>query len=74
MIINVGLTFLRASLYVICSNLATKKLFEKLNLHIIYAKMKFYDDNPPGRIISRVGKDIANTDDYLPWVNLIIFS
>lgn len=30
--------------------------------------MKFFDDNPPGRIISRVGKDIANTDDYLPWL------
>ncbi len=35
--------------------------------------MKFYDDNSPGRILSRVGKDIATIDDYLPWVNFINF-
>ncbi len=30
--------------------------------------MKFFDTNPPGRIISRISKDIEMIDDYVPWV------
>lgn len=30
--------------------------------------MKFFDTNPPGRIISRISKDIEMIDDYVPWI------
>jgi len=30
--------------------------------------MKFYDQNPPGRIITRISKDVETIDDYLSWL------
>lgn len=29
--------------------------------------MKFYDQNPVGRIVNRLSEDIVTIDDVLPW-------
>lgn len=47
--------------------MAAKKLFNRLNKHIIYSKMKFFDKNSSGKIINRLSEDIFTIDDELPW-------
>jgi len=29
--------------------------------------MKFYDQNPVGRIVNRLSDDVVTIDDFLPW-------
>ena len=42
-------------------------MFHKLNKSVIYSNMKFFDENPSGRIINRVSNDVVVVDDELPW-------
>lgn len=45
-----------------------------MNLHdyifdnIIKATMRFYNENPSGRILNRFSKDLGTIDEYLPSV------
>ncbi|KAF5303190.1 hypothetical protein FQA39_LY10103 [Lamprigera yunnana] len=45
-----------------------------INLHdtifkkISHATMKFFNDNPTGRILNRFSKDLGTIDDYIPFV------
>lgn len=42
------------------------EIFEKLNKSIVYSNMKFYDDNPGGRIMNRLSNDVMSIDEDLP--------
>ena len=33
----------------------------------MYSNMKFFDNNPSGRIINRLSSDVMVIDDSLPW-------
>ena len=33
----------------------------------MYSNMRFFDDNPSGRIINRLSSDVNVVDDTLPW-------
>ncbi len=66
----IGFTVLTAALrllafYGFCA-IAAKRLHNKMLKSVIVAKMRFFDLNPPGRIINRFSKDTANIDDALP--------
>ncbi|KAL4477434.1 hypothetical protein ABPG74_002584 [Tetrahymena malaccensis] len=65
--LNLGMTSLRSFFYCLCALLSSKKIFSKLNSSIIYSKMKFFDENSPGRIINRISDDIFTIDQDLPW-------
>ena len=64
---NIALTTFRAVFYCICAILSWKRLFDRLNNSLIFSKMKFYDENPVGRIINRLSDDVVTIDDFLPW-------
>lgn len=66
-ILNLSITFFRALFYVIAASLGAYRMYRKLIDAIIFAKMKFFDMNPSGRIIARLGKDTNIIDDELPW-------
>ncbi|EAR93205.2 ABC transporter C family protein (macronuclear) [Tetrahymena thermophila SB210] len=65
--LNLGMTALRSFFYCLCALLSSKKIFSKLNSSIIFSKMKFFDQNSPGRIINRISDDIFTIDQDLPW-------
>ncbi|KAL4463783.1 hypothetical protein ABPG72_012401 [Tetrahymena utriculariae] len=65
--LNLGMTALRSFFYCLCALLSSKKIFSKLNSSIIFSKMKFFDENSPGRIINRISDDIFTIDQDLPW-------
>jgi ABC-type multidrug transport system fused ATPase/permease subunit len=52
---------------------AAKRIFEKLNHRILYAKMVFFDKNAIGRLISRLSSDIWIVDDRLSLVFHLFF-
>ena len=67
MVVNVFITFIRVSGYIMCASFAAYFLFKKLNSSLITSKMKFFDNNPSGRIINRLSSDVLVIDDQLPW-------
>ena len=54
--------FVKCVSYVYCACSSAKLLFKKLNSSIIYSNMKFFDNNPSGRIINRLSNDVFITD------------
>ncbi|CAH1101572.1 unnamed protein product [Psylliodes chrysocephalus] len=54
------------SLAMSCSRRLHKSLFQG----IIYAKMRFFDTNPSGRVLNRFAKDIGSIDEAIPRVLL----
>ncbi|EAR86953.2 ABC transporter C family protein (macronuclear) [Tetrahymena thermophila SB210] len=58
---------LKGVLFVLCSLNSCQATFMRLNTCLMYSHMKFFDQNPVGRIISRISKDINLIDDYLTW-------
>ena len=54
--------FVKFLTYVYCAYSSAKLLFIKLNSSIIYSNMKFFDNNPSGRIINRLSNDVLITD------------
>ncbi|KAL4453105.1 hypothetical protein ABPG74_015336 [Tetrahymena malaccensis] len=58
---------LKGILFVLCSLNSCQATFIRLNNCLMYSHMKFFDQNPVGRIISRISKDINLIDDYLTW-------
>ena len=66
-VLNVVVTFIRVSMYVLCASFAANLLFKKLNSCIMYSNLKFFDNNPSGRIINRLSSDVLAIDDTLPW-------
>ncbi|EAS02577.3 ABC transporter C family protein (macronuclear) [Tetrahymena thermophila SB210] len=65
--LNLGITALRSFFYCLCALLSSRRMFLKLNKSILFSKMKFFDTNPVGRIISRLADDVDSVDYYLPW-------
>ena len=65
--VNVIVTFIRFTLYVLSALFAARYLFKKLNINLIYSNMKFFDKNPIGRIMNRISNDVIVIDDELPW-------
>ncbi|KAL4483214.1 hypothetical protein ABPG74_019240 [Tetrahymena malaccensis] len=65
--LNLGITALRSFFYCLCALLSSRRMFLKLNKSILFSKMKFFDANPVGRIISRLADDVDSVDYYLPW-------
>jgi ABC-type multidrug transport system fused ATPase/permease subunit len=47
--------------------LAAKRVFERLNKAIMFSNMKFFDNNPKGRIVNRISNDTYMIDYDLPW-------
>lgn len=45
---------------------ASTKLHNKMFDKIVYSPMKFFNDNPSGRILNRFSRDIGNVDETLP--------
>ena len=45
---------------------SANKLHKSMLDSIMYAKIRFFDLNPIGRIIDRFSKDLGNLDDSLP--------
>lgn len=45
---------------------ASQKLHDGMFDGIICTIMRFFDQNPPGRILNRFSKDMGSTDEYLP--------
>jgi ABC-type multidrug transport system fused ATPase/permease subunit len=68
LLLNFFITLMRAISYIASATLSMRVMFTKLNKQIIFSYMKFYDQNPPGRIITRISKDVETIDDYLSWV------
>lgn len=66
-LVCLSITAVRALSYVICSSLGAYKMFKQLNRCIIYSNMKFFDENPNGRIINRLSNDVQMIDMELPW-------
>ena len=66
-VLNTVVTFIRCSVYVLCAQFAAYLIFKKLNSSIMYSNMKFFDNNPSGRIINRLSSDVMVIDDSLPW-------
>ncbi|CAG9863640.1 unnamed protein product [Phyllotreta striolata] len=48
----------------------SKRLHKALLEGIIYARMRFFDTNPSGRILNRFSKDIGSIDELIPRVLL----
>lgn len=71
--ITVGVTLIRAYTWCFMSMRATKRIFEKLNHKILYAKMSFFDRNAIGRLISRLSGDVWVVDDNLAWIFHVFF-
>ncbi|KAK9456564.1 P-loop containing nucleoside triphosphate hydrolase protein [Dipodascopsis uninucleata] len=44
---------------------ASKKLFERLLLRVMYSKLRFFDATPVGRIMNRFSKDMEITDQEI---------
>ena len=66
-VFNTMVTFLRCGGYVLCASFAAYSMFKKLNSSIMYSNIRFFDDNPSGRIINRLSSDVNVVDDTLPW-------
>ena len=66
-VFSTTVTFIRCSGYVLCASFAAYSIFKKLNSSIMYSNMRFFDDNPSGRIINRLSSDVMVIDDTLPW-------
>lgn len=45
---------------------ASRKLHNGMFNKIVYAKMRFFNTNPSGRILSRFSKDMNQVDEILP--------
>lgn len=45
---------------------ASTRLHNKMFDKIVYATMRFFNTNPPGRILNRFSKDIGAVDETLP--------
>lgn len=46
--------------------IASAKLHNRMFNKIVYSPMKFFNENPSGRILNRFSKDIGNVDEALP--------
>ena len=67
-ILSVATTFIRVCAYVLAASLAAYSLFKKLNSSIMFSNMKFFDNNPSGRILNRLSSDVTVVDVRLPWL------
>jgi ATP-binding cassette, subfamily C (CFTR/MRP), member 10 len=67
LVLNIICTLTKNIIYVIGSNLAAKKVFNRLNKAIMFSNMRFFDNNPSGRIVNRISNDTFVTDFELPW-------
>eukprot|EP01016_Furgasonia_blochmanni_P040985 TRINITY_DN5274_c0_g1_i15.p1 TRINITY_DN5274_c0_g1~~TRINITY_DN5274_c0_g1_i15.p1 ORF type:complete len:561 (+),score=74.00 TRINITY_DN5274_c0_g1_i15:325-2007(+) len=63
---NILFTTLRCVVNVTTALMASRSMFSKLNDKIVYAKMKFFDKTPVGRIVNRISKDVLSVDDEVP--------
>ncbi|XP_056638683.1 ATP-binding cassette sub-family C member 4-like [Diorhabda sublineata] len=64
--LTLGRSFSFYSLAMSCSQNLHKSLFNG----IIYAKMRFFDTNPSGRVLNRFAKDVGSIDEVIPRVLL----
>ncbi|XP_072387967.1 ATP-binding cassette sub-family C member 4-like [Diabrotica undecimpunctata] len=65
-VMTLGRSFSFYSLVMSCSRNLHKILFKG----VIYAKMRFFDTNPSGRVLNRFAKDIGSVDESIPRVLL----
>jgi ABC-type multidrug transport system fused ATPase/permease subunit len=67
-IVSIGIVFiiLRSTLFYVFFLKTAKSLHNNMLYSILYAKARFFDINPTGRIINRFSKDVGNVDDTLP--------
>ena len=72
-ILNLIVTGVRSVLQVASTLVSCQKMFGLLNKKVLYANMKFFDQNPIGRILNRYSQDVSQIDDYLPWCFGVFF-
>ncbi|KAI2474192.1 ATP-binding cassette sub-family C member 4 [Diabrotica virgifera virgifera] len=65
-LMTLGRSFSFYSLVMSCS----RNLHQILFKGVIYAKMRFFDTNPSGRVLNRFAKDIGSVDESIPRVLL----
>ena len=46
--------------------MTTKKLHERMLNSVVNTKIRFFDQNPVGRVMNRFTMDLGNVDDTLP--------
>ncbi|KAL4495504.1 hypothetical protein ABPG72_020245 [Tetrahymena utriculariae] len=64
-LINLIIASLCGFFHFLSSTNSSQYLFKRLNKSIIFSKMVFFDQNPIGRILSRVSSDQSKIDDIL---------
>ncbi|EAR98222.2 ABC transporter family protein (macronuclear) [Tetrahymena thermophila SB210] len=71
---NLAFQFFKMLIYVFSTQKSCCMLFKNLNQSIMRSKMKFFDENPSGRIINRVSEDLIQVDQALPFILLILIT
>ncbi|KAL4482051.1 hypothetical protein ABPG73_000575 [Tetrahymena malaccensis] len=73
-LLNLSFQVFKMLFFVISTQKSSCELFENLNQSIMRSKMKFFDENPSGRIINRVSDDLIEVDQVLPFILSIIIT
>ncbi|KAJ8983678.1 hypothetical protein NQ317_003466 [Molorchus minor] len=63
---TIVITFSRSIYFFKYCMIASTRLHNFMFNKIVYATMRFFNTNPPGRILNRFSKDIGNIDELLP--------
>lgn len=66
-LINIGFTFFRSVGFAVGTLMASKNIFEIFNTTVMFAKMRFFDKNSFGAIISRYSNDMMGVDQEIPY-------
>lgn len=80
MLILLVITSMRSAIFSKFCVTASQNLHDNMFGALVSTKMKFFDDNPVGRIMNRFTKDLGSVDEALPKVildslqnNLMVF-
>ncbi|KAL3867292.1 hypothetical protein ACJMK2_044506 [Sinanodonta woodiana] len=68
----VGLMFIFTALFYTFTNLASRRLHDKMFWYVLGAKSHFFYSNPVGRILNRFSRDIGFVDEMLPRIFLFV--
>ncbi|ORC93599.1 multidrug resistance-associated protein [Trypanosoma theileri] len=73
-VLNSLLALVRGFCFAIGGLKAAERIHNELLYHVISATFAFFSNTPPGRIITRMTRDISTIDDSLPFITNILLA
>nr|XP_023015460.1 probable multidrug resistance-associated protein lethal(2)03659 [Leptinotarsa decemlineata] len=67
---TIAIALIKSIFFMVFFSVASRNLHDYIFSRIIKATMRFYNNNPSGRILNRFSKDLGTVDEYIPSVIL----